>query len=93
MSFIEKTERGTRLSACECLLILTVSRLPAYDCSHSREMRRLPACRLRLSRRLASPARIVAVFSRSSRLAFSFWMVCPIFDACLSCVRDGFSFD
>eukprot|EP00956_Cyclotella_meneghiniana_P021640 scaffold39658_cov33-Cyclotella_meneghiniana.AAC.2 len=51
----EKTERGTRLPACDCLLILTVSRLPAYDCSHRREMRRLPACRLRLSRRLASP--------------------------------------
>eukprot|EP00956_Cyclotella_meneghiniana_P000280 scaffold339_cov77-Cyclotella_meneghiniana.AAC.1 len=51
-----KTERRTRLPACDCLLILTVSRLPAYDCSRRREMRRLPACRLRLSRRLASPA-------------------------------------
>eukprot|EP00956_Cyclotella_meneghiniana_P004343 scaffold5306_cov67-Cyclotella_meneghiniana.AAC.15 len=37
-------------------LTLTVSRLPAYDCSRMREMRRLPACRLRLSRQLASPA-------------------------------------
>ena len=53
--YSEKTERGTQLPACDCLLILTVSRLPAYDCSHRREMRRLPACRLRLSRRLASP--------------------------------------
>eukprot|EP00956_Cyclotella_meneghiniana_P037578 scaffold140798_cov54-Cyclotella_meneghiniana.AAC.1 len=53
--YSEKTERGTRLPVCDCLLILTVSRLPAYDCSHRREMRRLPACRLRLSRRLASP--------------------------------------
>ena len=39
----------------DCLLILTLPRLPTYDCSHRQEMRRLRACRLRLSRRLATP--------------------------------------
>eukprot|EP00956_Cyclotella_meneghiniana_P022653 scaffold43099_cov75-Cyclotella_meneghiniana.AAC.5 len=35
--------------------LATPACLPACGCSHRREMRLLPACRLRLSRRLATP--------------------------------------
>eukprot|EP00956_Cyclotella_meneghiniana_P023977 scaffold47647_cov70-Cyclotella_meneghiniana.AAC.2 len=44
-----------------------LSRLPAYDCSHRREMRRLPACRLRLSRRLAIPDHITTAMPKRGR--------------------------